>query len=114
MLERILQLLSERSKFYETGVQTSIYYREASQWLNLLTKIDFVRQREKRPEPVKHEYTDVVITRRLLSVEECTIVIQRLVHENTLETGHRLGPLEVQARLSIGGKSRWAHSEWSP
>jgi len=30
----------------------------------LAYEIDFVRQREKRPEPVKHEYTDVVITEK--------------------------------------------------
>lgn len=113
VLGRILQLLSERAEYYETGVQTTVSSRTTSGWMNSLTKLDFVRRGEKLLPPVKHGYTNVTVLRRLLSPDEVATVLNQLSAENKLETGDILGSIPLEARLSIGGKSRWAYSEWS-
>src|SRR5260370_42578110 len=114
MLDRILQLLLQRSESYETGVQTSVCFRTNTGWLNGLTKTDFVRKGQEPPATIKHEYRNVVIIRRLLAHTQLAILLNQLSAENKLELGDSLGSVPLQARLSIGGKSRWSHSEWSP
>lgn len=113
MLDRIVRMVSERSESYETGVQTSVCWKTTTGWSNVLTKVDFVRKGEKLPAALKHDYRDIVITRRLLPHNEFGIFLDQLLVENRLETGQSLGSLAVQGRLSIGGRTRWSHSEWS-
>ncbi len=113
VLDRILQLLSERAECYETGVQTTVSCRTTPGWMNSLTKIDFVCRGEKPSPPLKHVYANVVILRRLLSRDEVPTLLNRLSADNKLETGESLGSIPLEARLSISGKSRWSHSEWS-
>ncbi len=113
VLERVLELLSKHAQSYETGVQTTVCWKTNSGWLNLLTKLEFVRRGEKPPTVVAHEYREILIIRRLLSHAEIAALVKRLVLENLLETGHPTGDLTVQARFSIGGRTRWSHSEWS-
>lgn len=111
--DRILQLLSERVESYETGVQTTVSCRTASGWTNALTKIHFLPRGEKSSSPLKHVYRNVVIVRRLLSHKDLVFLLEQLSAHDALETGDSLGSIPLQARLSIGGKSRWSHSEWS-
>ena len=113
MLDRILELLSERAESYETGVQTTVSCRTTSGWMNSLTKIDFVCRGEKPSPPLKHVYASVVILRRLLSPDQVSTLLNQLSAENKLETGDSIGSIPLETRLSIGGKSRWSHSEWS-
>jgi hypothetical protein len=113
VLDRVLELLSQRAQSYETGVQTTVCWKTSSGWLNLLTRLDFVRKGEEPATVVAHEYREILIIRRLLSHAEIAALIKRLVLENLLETGHLTGDLMIQARFSIGGRTRWSHSEWS-
>ena len=113
MLDRVLGLLSQRACSYEIGVQTTVCSKTSTGWVNSLTKLDFVKSGEDRPAVFAHEYRDVVIVRRLLTHEQIARLVRRLVEENLLETGHRIGDLPVQAKFSIGGRTRWSHSEWS-
>jgi hypothetical protein len=113
VLDRILQLLSERAESYETGVQTTVSCRTTSGWMNSLTKMDFVRRGEKPSPPLKHVYANVVILRRLLSPDQVSTLLKQLSAENKLDTGDSIGSIPLETRLSIGGKSRWSHSEWS-
>ena len=112
-LEGTLELLSQRSQSYEIGVQTTVCWKTSTGWLNLLTKLEFVRKGEERPAVFAHEYREIAIVRRLLSHVEIAALVKRLVIENLLETGHSTGDLTVQARFPIGGRTRWSHSEWS-
>ena len=113
VLDHALGILSQRGQSYATGMQTTVCWKTNSGWVNLLTKIEFVRKGEERPAIFTHEYAEIVIVRRLLSSEEIAVLVRRLVDENLLGTGHRTGDIPVQARFSIGGKTRWSHSEWS-
>jgi hypothetical protein len=108
-----LELLSQRAQSYETGVQTTVCWKTGTGWVNLLTKLDFVRKGEALPAAFAHEYREIVIVRRLLSDGEVAELVKHLVSENLLETGHRIGSLTVQVRFPIGGRTRWSHSEWS-
>ncbi len=113
MLDGALELLSQRAQSYGTGVQTTVCWKTSPGWLNLLTKLEFVRKGEEPPDAFAHEYREIVIVRRLLSHVEIAALVRRLVAENLLETGHSTGDLAVQARFPIGGRTRWSHSEWS-
>jgi len=113
MLDGALELFSQRAQSYETGVQTTVCWKASTGWVNLLTKLDFVRKGEEPPAAFAHEYREIVIVRRLLSHDEIAGLVRRLVVENLLATGHGTGHLPVQARFPIGGRTRWSHSEWS-
>ena len=105
-LERILELLSERAPFYETGVQTTVYWKAPSGRQNLLTKLEFVSKGEKSPTVLAHEYRDIVIVRRLLSHMEIATLLKHLVTENLLEIGHDSTDLAFQGRFQVGGETR--------
>jgi len=81
--------------------------------MNSLTKIDFVCRGEKPSPPLKHLYANVAILRRWLSADQASTLLNQLSAENKLETGDSIGSIPLEARLSIGSKSRWSHSEWS-
>lgn len=113
LLERMSQILSERAQSYETGVQTSLCSKTASDWSNLLTKIDFVAKGEQPPVIVEHKYSTAVILRRLLRHEEVATLLKQLWEGNTLEMGQTLANIPTQARLSTSDKTRRPYSEWS-
>jgi Schlafen, AlbA_2 len=113
ILDRLLQLVSERAQFYETAVQTSACWRSASGWLHSLTRMDFGRKGQEPPATFEHEYANARIIRRLLSCDDLRALLEKLTGENQLDTGERFGSIPVQARLSFAGKTRWSHSEWS-
>jgi hypothetical protein len=50
----------------------------------------------------------------MLAHNQVEKLLNQLSMENKLELGDSLGSVPLQARLSIGSKSRWSHSEWSP
>ncbi len=108
-----MSLLSQRGESYETGVQTSVCWKTSSGWVNLLTKLEFLRKEEHVPKVFDYRYREIVIVRRLLSPDEMAAVVKRVVGENLLGTGHDIGDLSVQTRFPIGGRTRWSHSEWS-
>ena len=94
-------------------MQTTVCWKTNNGWVNLLTKIEFVRNGKEPPAVFAHDYPEIVIVRRLLSPEEIAVLVRRLVDENLLGTDHRSGDVPVQSRFTIGGRTRWSHSEWS-
>jgi len=114
VLNRMLQLIEERgSQFYEIGVQTTVLSRGAHGWRNLLTKFDFVRRGESRPDQLSYQYEEAAIIRRLLPHAEAAIVLEKLSSEGVLETGSPLGEVPFQWALSVGTPTRYFTSAWS-
>src|SRR6266581_7265845 len=89
ILEQILELLSKRTASYEVAVQTTVYWKAPSGAQNLLTKFEFVAKGGKSPRVVIHEYTEIVIVRRLLSNVEVATLLKDLVRENLLDVGFK-------------------------
>src|SRR5215831_15225529 len=108
-----LAVLSQRSESYETGVQTSVCWKTGSGWINVLTKLEFVRKGEEAPNGLAYVYHDIVIVKRLLSSAEVASVVEHLASNDLLATGHDVGDLSAPIRFPIGGRVRHPHSEWS-
>lgn len=112
-LDTILDLYAKREPSYHTGVQTTVFGRLASGWQNWLTKLDFVRNGSVAPEPLRYEYPDAVVVRRLLSSEDTSNWLKQLVADDLLGTNHGCDSLKIEGRFQTGGKTWRAHSEWS-
>jgi hypothetical protein len=74
-----MSLLSQRSESYGTGVQTSVCWKTSSGWVNLLTKLEFIRKGEHAPKVLGHRYREIAILRRLLSPSEVAALVKRVV-----------------------------------
>jgi hypothetical protein len=97
VLRRMLELIAERgSRFYETGVQTTVLSRGPSGWQNLLTKLDFVRKGKSRPDELSYEYKEAAIVRRLLAHPEAATVLEKL----STRTCSNPGTLTAQSAFS--------------
>src|SRR5229473_2720058 len=112
-LERVLELISQRTDTYQTGVQTTVCWNSDSGWLNSVTKLEFIRKDEKPPAESTSKYQSVQIIRRLLTPNEVAALLKRLVEKHTLEIGADLKELSHDGRFSMGSKTRHPHSEWS-
>jgi len=112
-LERVLELISQRTGTYQTGVQTTVCWNSDSGWLNSITKLEFIRKDEKPPAELTSKYQSVQIIRRLLTTNEVADLLKQLVEKHTLEIGAGMKDLSHDGRFSIGSKTRHPHSEWS-
>lgn len=113
MLDTVLTLLDRRASSYSPGLQTTVCWRTDVGWLNCLTKIEFFYSTRNLPPPVAHEYKNIAIYRRHLPTANAEQCLRQIFAEGVLKTGGVVSELPSAGQFSVGGRTRWHHSEWS-
>jgi len=111
--ERINKLWLDRSPSYTACIQTTVSRKTNQGWQNLLTKLECVGEQDSLPAPFTYVYPEVLLIRRLLEHDRVRHVVERLLVDHLIDTDTPEGDVRIAEDLSVYGKTRWWHSEWT-